>query len=349
MMTTEEAIERFAEYSLSVKNLRPATVKTYLAGLRDFQRRMHEYDLFNSPRPVLIQYLDRLSLAKKAPSTRNSRRNALRAFFLAMEDLGLRDDNPALRLTPIEESIEPPPHFTVEELNRVIFGTELPVPPIRRGRREPAPFWAHRVATAVLVEPRDTAILGLVLGVGLRVSEPASLNRGDYDEETGEVLLRGAKQSSEPQRLQVRIPAVLSAMSNYLTELWRSPWANHPALFPPFFTHERSQGGFGLSAASISAILKKRIKRAGIEPRGRRLSPHTFARYSLATMLHKGGKNSGMSEFEIARILRHKSMDTTRRYINSGTSGRLAARAASILGDLGLGRGVSSLPDSRKP
>ncbi|MDQ5871616.1 MAG: tyrosine-type recombinase/integrase [Acidobacteriota bacterium] len=332
-LTVEGAIEDFAHYCIANLNLRPGTVKTYVAALHDFRRVMPEADLLTAERATLVRYLDRLYLHKKLVSTRNTRLGGLKAFFRWMKESGHRDDNPAAGVRRLRETLGAPPHFSEEELDLIVFGVELPQAGIVRGRKEQDGFFRHRLAVSMIVEQRDTALLGLVYGAGLRVAEPALLHRDQYDEKTGRITLVGGKWATEPQALYVKIPAVLDAMRVYLDLLWRSPWANHPALFPPFTDHPRTHEGPGISADAVTRILEKRIERTGIEARGRRLSPHTI-RYSIGSHMH----DARMSDLEIAEHLRHKSMDTVRRYVNLGGSAKLAGRVAFALRSFGRGR-----------
>jgi len=70
-------------------------------------------------------------------------------------------------------------------------------------------------------------------------------------------------------------------------------------------------------------ILKKRVALAGIQPRGRRISPHSFGRYSRATHW----KEEGVPLDEISALLRHKRIETTRRYIRLGPVKSMKRRA----------------------
>jgi integrase len=73
-------------------------------------------------------------------------------------------------------------------------------------------------------------------------------------------------------------------------------------------------------------ILRKQVALAGIEPNGRRISPHIF-RYTLATHLEEAGWHPQ----KIMRVLRHKSITTTLKYIRRSPLRRLSARANRVI------------------
>ncbi len=184
-----------------------------------------------------------------------------------------------------------------------------PVPAPRKGRREPMAFFRRRVELHHLVEARDRALIALVHDIPLRGGEPALLELRDYDEVRGEIDIRGGKWQSEPVSFPV-LESTKAAMALYLDALRRSRWADtSPALFPPLGVRraDTKRPASGIGYYEVYRILKRRIARAGIEPRGRRLSVHVF-RYTRATHW----KEEGVPIDDISVLLRHKKIETTR-------------------------------------
>lgn len=336
----EPLIDAFVEYLLDARGFSVETAKAYRAALRDFERRMPEHELSTASTKALDQYLTRMAIARLSRSTRRLRGLVLRHFFWYVHSRGYRADNPGRDLrVPAKKSLVRPPTLTRGEVEQIVWKAEFPPKPVAAGRYESKRFLLHRIAVACLVEIRDTAVLALVYTCGLRAGETALLLREDYDEATGELLIRGsAKHATEPV-LKLVHPRARMALGIYLDELRRSPWASHEALFPPLFQHVRTHRGPGLSDDAVRLILRKRIDRAGIEPHGRRLSLHIF-RYSLGTHLHEKtrGGAPGMTEMEIGDQLRHRTLDTTRHYIRLASPKRLDRRAHVLLDGFGRGQ-----------
>jgi site-specific recombinase XerD len=78
----------------------------------------------------------------------------------------------------------------------------------------------------------------------------------------------------------------------------------------------------GIGHYEVYRILKRRIERAGIQARGRRLAPHVF-RYTRASHW----KEEGVPLEDISVLLRHSKIETTRRYVRMGPLKRMKRRA----------------------
>jgi len=177
----------------------------------------------------------------------------------------------------------------------------------------------------VVCEVRDRALLTLIYDCALRGGEPSLLERRDYDEAKGKLAVRNAKWQSEPILFPVKKETAL-AMSLYLDTLRSSRWGSHPALFPPIGVRNREakRPASGINLGAVANVMKKRIQRAEIKARGRRLSPHCL-RYSRATHWSE----AGVSIEHIQVLLRHRSIETTRRYLRLGPVARIKTRADS--------------------
>jgi len=141
---------------------------------------------------------------------------------------------------------------------------------------------------------RDAALLTLLYGCGLRISEALSLTRRQIeDAETITVLGKGNKQRSVPV-----LPAVRTAISAYLNA------CPHP-LAPDSLAFIGQKG-----APLQPAVFQKQIRRLrayiGLPESA---TPHAF-RHSFAThLLSNGADLRGIQE-----LLGHASLSTTQRY-----------------------------------
>jgi integrase len=269
-------------------------------------------------------------LARLSESTRQLRgQSAPRKLFRWLVQRGHVATDPTKDLPPMRvRFMERIPVLTRAEVARITFRCP-PASPPRRGHREPREFFDRRLEQYNLVELRDRALLALVYDIPLRGGEPSLLERRDYDEVRGEIDIRGAKWQSEPVSFPV-LESTKVAMSLYLDALRRSRWNEHPALFPPLGVRrsDTKKPGSGIGYYEVYRILKRRIERAGIRSRGRRLSVHTF-RYTRATHW----KEEGVPMEDISALLRHSRLETAARYVRMGPMKRMKRRAdrANIL------------------
>jgi integrase/recombinase XerC len=141
---------------------------------------------------------------------------------------------------------------------------------------------------------RDVALLTLLYGAGLRISEGLSLKRGDVPlgESLG-VLGKGRKERQVPL-----LPAVREAIARYAA-LIPFAGAKSDALF-------LSRRGKPMSAREAEALMQTLRSRLGLSERA---TPHAL-RHSFAThLLAHGGELRAVQE-----LLGHASLSTTQTY-----------------------------------
>jgi integrase/recombinase XerD len=145
---------------------------------------------------------------------------------------------------------------------------------------------------------RDRAIVELLYGAGLRISELVRLDVDDVDLEVGSVraMGKGGKEREVPVGRHAH-----EAMGAYLTRA-RPELASarsHGALFL------NTRGG-RITRQSCARMLSDRARRAGLKSR---VSPHTL-RHSFATHLLEGGADVRV----VQELLGHASVATTQIY-----------------------------------
>ena len=157
---------------------------------------------------------------------------------------------------------------------------------------------------------RDRAMLEMLYGSGLRVSELCRLDVGDVDYSLGFVQVLGKGQK---QRLVPVGSVCLAALGDYLEggrphfERTRTHGGAEPAqttLRRPLFLN---RWGKRLSTRSVRRILEKYLLEAGLDPSA--VSPHTL-RHSFATHLLAGGADIR----SVQDMLGHASVRTTQIY-----------------------------------
>jgi integrase/recombinase XerC len=169
----------------------------------------------------------------------------------------------------------------------------------------------REAAEDIALEPweaaRDAAVLTLLYGCGLRISEALSLTRSDAPlGETLRITGKGGK-----TRIAPVLPAVRDAVDEYVRH---APFALSPEL--PLF---RAKRGGALSPRQVQATMAKLRGALGLPDRA---TPHAL-RHSFATHL----LGAGADLRSIQELLGHASLSTTQKYTAVDAAGLLATYA----------------------
>jgi integrase/recombinase XerC len=210
---------------------------------------------------------------KAAPATINQRLVAVTRFFRWACAQGLCWENPAEEVAHLRLAPRQPKALEQTTLRKLL-----------------------RAARGHL---RDYALVEVLAGTGLRVSELLNLKVGDVtlNERSGQVTVRKGKQGDYrviPLTLDVR-----KALATYLEQGHPDP--DNPAA--PLWVGPHGQVG---QRSSVTRLLAKYALQAGIEPINPHALRHTFAtRYLNANPGDLRG---------LARLLGHTSLDTVMIY-----------------------------------
>jgi integrase/recombinase XerD len=224
----------------------------------------------------LEQWVAQMRADGLAATTMARRVAAVRAFYRHEMLLGARDDNPAAAL-------------------------ELPKR-IRKLPRTLAPSEVERLIDAAAgTTPRslrDRALVELLYGAGLRVSEAVGLDRRavDLDERIVRALGKGSKERLVP----LGRPGV-DALRRYIAMGRPHLDRRHR---PELFLNAR---GGPPTRAGAFLILRRLAEKAGLEPQ--RVHPHLL-RHSFATHLLEGGADLR----SVQEMLGHADLSTTELY-----------------------------------
>ncbi len=322
-MTADEILSAFVAYLVDTRGNAENTATTYADAVRDLRRRLGVEDFSRVTLADLDRYASKLAHAGLSEATRRGRLTALSVFFEFTSSRGLTPANPSKGMVVWKarerRRIDV---FTEAEVGRLILEARTAAPV--QGPDEPDEFFRLRARVWLLTEARDRAALGLAYMQALRVGEIGALRLADYAvRKNGSFLtIREAKHSAAPVTRRVD-PKVDGLVRDYLAELERAG-VQHAALFPPFGPTTRDSVA-GIGANGFRAVLEKRMAAAGIEAGNRRLSGHAL-RYSRATHLYA----RGVPLLEIQAWLRHRSLETTRRYILLGSEAAIAGKANRV-------------------
>ena len=283
----DDLIERFVRHLRHERGLSQHTADAYrrdLTALATFAARSAS-SLPSITHRLLRRWLAQQATMGYARSTIKRRASAVRALYRWMARRGfLEGPNPAALLArPRAESRLP----AVLKLSEAETLVELP--------REDGPLAL-----------RDRAILELLYGCGVRVSELCALSMGDVDVRARHVRVMG--KGSRERILPVGDHAAV-AVGRYVA-LGRSRLMKEASPADALFFNRR---GRRMTPRDVRAMMERYAK----STLGRPVSPHTL-RHSFATHLLEGGAEIRT----VQELLGHASLSTTQRYTHV-SKGRL--------------------------
>ena len=275
-------LENYLEFIQGVKNVSPHTVNNYRRDIEqflEFLRRLTPGDFALSEVDTYLARRYLASLIGREYSRKTVARHiaALRSYsrYLCREQI--IESNPfiGIRTPKLERRL--PQFLDVPEIDDL-----MKLPPL------------------TLLGRRDSAIMELLYGTGVRVSELTgiSLQNLDLHEQYILVFGKGAKERIIPiGRMAV------TALSSYLLEsrplLYKKNAAASDALF-------LNNSGTPLSDRSVRRVLDKYVELLAVH---KRVTPHTL-RHSFATHL----LDNGADLRSVQELLGHVSLKTTQIY-----------------------------------
>lgn len=264
----QDILSQYSYYLKVERGLSANTFKAYTSDVQAFQdylrgkpwKSVNAEDVTN----YLISISDLLSKRSQARIL-----SSLNSFFDYLIKEGEREDNPASMVDSPKLGQYLPTVLSVEEVCSILDAA---------------------------ANPRDRAILEVLYGCGLRVSELCSLKISQVylDELFVKVKGKGSK-----ERLVPMAESTAEAISLYLSERKESDSKHEDTLFLNRF-------GAALSRVAIFNLVKDTALRAGVT---KNISPHTF-RHSFATHLIENGADLRV----VQEMLGHESILTTEIY-----------------------------------
>jgi integrase/recombinase XerD len=253
----------------------PRTVDAYRRDLGHFARFLDSQPS-RATTEELERYVAQLRADGLSAATIARRLSALKGLYRHLMLLGVRADNPAAELSPPRRVRRLPRTLSPSEAERLIDAANGTTPR----------------------SLRDSAIVELLYGSGLRVGELVSLERGsvDLDRRIVRALGKGSKERIVPigRRAAEALRRYLSRGRPYLERRQR------PELFL------NAKGG-PLTRSGVFLILRRLAEKAGLE--AGRVHPHLL-RHSFATHLLEGGADLR----SVQEMLGHADLATTELY-----------------------------------
>jgi tyrosine recombinase XerC len=280
----QNQLKAYRVYLEERKNFSHNTVIVYLKdlnGLFSYISKDNNIDNFSSIDYRLIRkYVVFLKQKRYADSTIARKISSFRVFFKYLVQQELISSNPAeyVQIPRIKKRL--PDFLFYEEIVKLIHSF-----------KEDSP-----------IAKRDQAIIELLYGTGMRVTELSDINISgiNLQDDTIRVLGKGSKERIVPFSNPAKI-----AIKKYLDFREKIPKENYRQLISKKALFINSIGT-RLSARSIRRIINKYIKLACLN---KKISPHVF-RHTFATHLLDGGADLR----SVQELLGHESLSTTQIY-----------------------------------
>ncbi|NOY87904.1 MAG: tyrosine-type recombinase/integrase, partial [FCB group bacterium] len=201
--------------------------------------------------------------------------SSLKQFFFFLKENQIIKDNPVTPFAAPQIVRYHPAYLTPGEIEKII----------------------DAIDTKITAGARNRAIIELLYGSGLRISELINLKLSDIEFEAGfiRVLGKGNKQRLVPMGIYAK-----EAVEKYLRQKPPSKFLSKNNLL---FTNRL---GDKYSRVGMWKIIKNTVKKAGID---KNITPHTF-RHSFATHLLEGGADLRI----VQEMLGHADISTTQIY-----------------------------------
>ncbi len=278
-------LDAYAVHLRDERNLSAHTCRAYLADVRQFTAFLGGSARASAATSEHVRdYLASLH-AQRHPATLGRKLASLRTFFRFAVRSGRCAADPSAGIPAPRAPKRLPRPLAVDDCVALI-------------ERAPAPAPGDRGAEER--ERRDRALVELLYGAGLRVSELSQLDVRDLDLERGDVrvLGKGGVERVVPLPSEAR-----GALAAYL-----GARAAGRAAALPLFTALRERGGAWrrLGVRDVRRVLRGRARAVGLTDR---VHPHRL-RHSYATHL----LDMGADLREIQDLLGHASLATTEKY-----------------------------------
>lgn len=284
-MTSEVA--RFLEHLAGTRNLSPHTVAAYRRDLLDLEKFTREYlcrddfEWSDVDRGVIRAFLGEAGRRGLAPRTVARKLSAVRALFRHLHRAGEITSNPAslVRGPKLDRTL--PGHLRAEEVAALFR-------------------WAEdRARENGLAETRLLAILELLYGSGLRLSELASLGVNSLDPDRGQIRVLG---KGRKERIVPVTAAAARAIRRYLPRRDEVAEPGERALLVG--RHGRRLSNRHIQRL-VQSVLEDFADSANLSVHSLR---HTFATHLL---------DAGADLMAVKELLGHASLGTTQIYAHT--------------------------------
>jgi integrase/recombinase XerC len=286
----EQLLAQFLEHLRYERNVSEHTLRNYAIDLGQFHEHLapadpstgarREFDIRQIDHITIREWLSTLHAAQKKKTSIARKLAALRTFFQFLIREGVVELNPAKLVSTPRLEKKLPNHLSVEDAVRFVETPDL----------------------STDLGKRDRAILEMLYGTGMRVSELTKLDVRDVDFRNRMVKVKGKRRK---ERIIPFGEPALHALLAYMT-VRNSFLHNAPATEREDEALFLNYQGTRITTRSVGRMVDKYIQIcAGIH----NISPHSL-RHSFATHL----LDSGADLRDIQELLGHARLSTTQIY-----------------------------------
>ncbi len=282
MKTAEQAIEAihfvddYLQYLELEKGLSPNSIISYQHDIHDFLKHFKLKNSLEISIKTVNEYISLLNGKSMRPTSIARKISALRGLYQYLKEKEIIKENPFEYARVPRISRYHPDYLSVSDIEKIIL----------------IPNQKNDMGI------RDRAILELLYGSGMRISELINLKLSAVYDEIGfiKVVGKGSKERLVPYGSHAR-----QAVEKYLTEIREK---NRELIQNEYlFLSNRRQK---FSRVGLWKLIKKYAALSGID---KTVTPHTF-RHSFATHLIEGGADLRI----VQELLGHSSITTTQIY-----------------------------------
>ncbi len=273
-------LDSYNAYLLLEKGLADNTLISYREDVKKYLRFLEGQSLtpVDTTPDILQSFLAGLHDLNIASTTQARIISGLKSFFKFLKMEGYIEENPTLLLQAPRMGRHLPDVLTISEIDEMISCIDMSTPEGQRNR----------------------AIIEILYGCGLRVSELVNLDMSHVYLDEQYVIVRG---KGSKERMVPMSDVSVDEIRSYLPE--RAKLDIKPGEENILFLNRR---GRRLSRVMVFYIIKNLCELAGIR---KTISPHTL-RHSFASHLLEGGANLRA----IQQMLGHESIATTEIYLH---------------------------------
>lgn len=275
------AIEDYIHFIQVERQLSDNTLASYRRDLETYVSFLQEVEAMSDfrkvERTIILRHLEQLRMQGKTSRTVARHISSIRSFhqFLLREKRAETDPTVHLEMPTIEQKL--PNILSIEEIEALLIAPN------------------HSKPQGV----RDVAMLELLYGSGMRISELIALDLSDIHLTMGFVRVFG---KGGKERIIPLGKSALSALNHYLNSARGQLQGKYPKT-DAFFINQR---GKRLTRQGCWKLMKEHALKAGIQ---HELTPHTL-RHSFATHLVENGADLRA----VQEMLGHADISTTQIY-----------------------------------
>ncbi len=284
-------LTKYISYLKGQRGFSPATCRAYLTDIEDFEEYLKENFYIDLDKPKLISrthitgFLKELHMQGKKKTTVSRKLSSLRGFFKFLEKKAIIKKNPVLGIKNPKTGRHHPKVLNIDEISNLFDKIQKDNSP--KGLR-------------------DRALMELLYGSGLRISEAISLDVDHIDMGEKIIKIRG---KGNKERIVPITSKCREILLRYLEQRSAfNPKKKERALF-------LGLRGKRLNRREAVRIVQRACKEAGLPVL---ISPHGL-RHSFATHMLESGADLRV----VQKLLGHSRLSTTQRYTHI-TIGKIA-------------------------